>query len=277
MSYNNSITIKTMRNMLLVAGVELAVALPSQLMNPALSRQAENNAVQLLLANIHGPDTNALQHVPTNLSSDLRSFLQKYQPLADLASKEIGSKDQDLFTSAGYCFAEFPCFSVERGATVTIGSQEEVTPQQVSAILDQMLLSSTVTFAPNPATSLSGFLLTTNKATLQVIATPGFMSSSFLAGMVFDMYKMQSNSPATNAIRAVQAKTDGKERPFLALCVYPEQADSVQAHNFCLGNELDGTPSSAHVKTKNKRQSIEGLLSTFCALIEFPLICHNSD
>lgn len=263
--------------MLLVASMELAVALPSQLASSTLSRRAENNAVQLLPANIHGPDTSALQHAPANLSSDLRSFLQKYQPLADLASKEIGPKEEDFFTSSGHCFTEFPCFSVERGAIATIGSEEEVMPQQMSAILDQMLLSPTVAFEHDAATSLSGFMLTADKATLKVIATQGSMSSSLLAGMVFDMYKMQSNSPATNAIRAVQAKTDGKERPFLALCVYPEQADSVQAHNFCLGNELDGTSSSAHTKSKDKRQSIEGLLSGICSFIEIPLLCHDSD
>jgi hypothetical protein len=37
---------------------------------------------------------------------------------------------------------------------------------------------------------------------------------------------MQHNNSATNSIRAVQAKTDSKERPFLALCVYPKQADT---------------------------------------------------
>jgi hypothetical protein len=263
--------------MLLIACTELAVARPSQPTGPMLSRRAEDHAVHQLPADVHGPDTSALQHVPANLSSDLRSFLERYQPLADLAANEIGTKEQDVFTSAGHCFAEFPCFSVERGAMATIGNQEEVTLQQISAVLDQMLLSPTVTFQHNPTTSLSGLKLTVNEATLEVIAAHGSISSSFLAGMVFDMYKMQHDNPATNSIRAVQAKTDGKERPFLALCVYPEQADAAQAHNFCLGNELNGTSSGAHEQSKEKRQSIEGLLGGICSFIEIPLLCHDSD
>jgi hypothetical protein len=56
------------------------------------------------------------------------------------------------------------------------------------------------------------------------------------------MYKMQHDNPATNSIHAVQAKSDGQERPFVALCLYPEGADAMQAYNFCLSNNLDSSP-----------------------------------
>lgn len=51
---------------------------------------------------------------------------------------------------------------------------------------------------------------------------------------------MQHNDPATNSIRAVQAATNDEERPFIALCLYPEGSDVTKARNVCLGNELEG-------------------------------------
>ena len=39
----------------------------------------------------------------------------------------------------------------------------------------------------------------------------------------------------------MQAKTDNQERPFVALCLYPQDADPAQAYNFCISNELDGS------------------------------------
>ena len=109
---------------------------------------------------------------------------------------------------AGYCFANFPCFSVKRRAIASISKQEEVTQEQVLALLDSLVSSPTVVFKPNALSMLSGLKLTAKQATLEVIAAQGTVPSRFLAGMVFDMYKMQHDNPATNSIRAVQAKTD---------------------------------------------------------------------
>jgi hypothetical protein len=226
-------------------------------------------------ADVRGPNTSALQSAPANLPSNTRSFLEKYQPLADAASAKLGAKSEAVFTSAGHCFAEFPCFSVERGAMASIGSLEEVTQEQVSAILDRIMSSPTVAYKPSASNMLSGLKLTANQATLEVIASQGTVPSSFLAGMVFDMYKMQHNDPATNAIRAVQAKTDGQERPFVALCLYPEGADATQAHNFCLGNSLDGSPMP-HAQGNAKRFSIEHGLNFLCGIIPIPLVCHDN-
>lgn len=264
----------TLQNTLsLLAGASLAVALPSSLSDSHLSRRAEQ-AVQVFPADVHGPNVAALRPAPSDLSSSLRSFLQKYQPLANMASEKIGAKNQAIFTSAGHCFAEFPCFSVERGAMATIGDQEEVTQEQLSAILDHLVLSPTITFEHNSSTSLSGLKLTINHATLEVIAAHGSVPSSFLAGMVFDMYKMQHEDPATNSIRAVQAQTDGEERPFVALCVYPEGADAAQAHNFCLGSDLE--TSTATAQTMEKRFSLEGLFGGICSFFQVPLLCHDT-
>lgn len=158
----------------------------------------------------------------------------------------------------------------------TIGSQEEVSQEQVSAILDHLTSSPTVSFEPDSSTMLSGLKLTANQATLQVIAAQGSVSSSFLAGMVFDMYKMQHDNPTTNSIRAVQAKADDQERPFVALCLYPEGADATQAHNFCLGKELDGS-STPITQSKAKRFSVEHGLSFLCGLIKIPILCHENE
>jgi hypothetical protein len=257
----------------LLAGASLAVALPSSLSDSHPSRRAQQ-AVQVFPADVHGPNITALRPAPSDLSSSLRSFLEKYQPLANSASEQIGAKNQAVFTSAGHCFAEFPCFSVERGAMATIGDQEEVTQEQLSAILDRLVLSPTVTFEHDASTPLSGLKLTVNHATLEVVAAHGSVPSTFLAGMVFDMYKMQHDDPATNSIRAVQAQTDGVERPFVALCVYPEGADPTQAHDFCLGSDLVGGTMAA-TQAKEKRFSFERLLGGVCSILDFPLVCDN--
>jgi hypothetical protein len=157
----------------------------------------------------------------------------------------------------------------------SIGDKEEVSQEQVSAILDRLTTTPTVTFEHDATTMLSGLKLTLNQATLEVIALQGTMPTNFLAGMVFDMYKMQHDDPTTNSIRAVQAATDGQERPFVALCLYPEGANATEARNFCLGNELDGerTPFS---QDKSKRFSIEHGLNFLCGLVKIPIICHEN-
>lgn len=254
----------------------IAAYISGSLALPSPARRADT-AVQILPADVHGPSIAALRPAPKDLSGDLKSFLDKYQPLANNASSEIGAKDQDIFSSAGHCFAEYPCFSVERGAMASIGNSEEITPRQVSAVLDKVLSSPTTTFDyTRPQSPLSGLQLTVDQATLEVISPPNTVSSAFLAGMVFDMYKMQHDDPATNAIRAVQAKADNQERPFVALCLYPHDADPTQAYNFCVGNELDGSPTSIS-QPITKRFSLEGGFNFLCGLIKIPLLCHEDD
>lgn len=104
----------------------LTLAMPRDDLGFSLLRRTDDS-LQVFPADVRGPDRNALQPAPTNLSSDLRSFLEKYQPLADIASNQIGHKDEAHFSAVGHCFAEFPCFSVERGAAATIGDKEEIT------------------------------------------------------------------------------------------------------------------------------------------------------
>jgi hypothetical protein len=240
-------------------------------------RRATPSTVQELPADVQGPNTGALRHIPSNLPADELSFLNKYQPHSNVASAQIGSKDQDPFTSSGYCFAEYPCFSVQKGGVATIGTGGEITKEQVSKILDDLLSNPQATFdQSNKDTVFSGLKTTVDGAVLEVIASPGTIDSNFLAGMVFDMYKMQSDNPSTNSIRAVQAKTDGKDQPFVGLCLYPQSADPTKAYNFCLGKELDGTPMPAK-SLKVKRFSIQGGLSFICGLIEVPLLCHHDD
>lgn len=242
-----------------------------------LAGRSTESTIQVFPADVHGPDVGALRPAPSDLPSNQRSFLEKYQPLADLTSSQIGEKNQAVFTSSGHCFAEFPCFSVERGAMATIGDQEEVSQQQVSAILDRLTSSDTISFEYGYTNSvLSGLKLTAENATLEVVAAHGTMPARFLAGMVFDMYKMQHDDPSTNSIRAVQAKADNAPRPFVALCLYPEEADATQAHNFCIGNELDGTPTNQteHIE---KRFSLEGGFNFLCGLIQIPILCHGAD
>lgn len=253
----------------------LALARPQSNLDSHLLRRTDDG-IQQFPADVHGADRAALPAAPANLSSDLRSFLEKYQPLSNAASSQIGPKDEARFSAVGHCFAEFPCFSVERGAAATIGDKQEVTQVQVSAILDNLTSSSTVTFGPaQGGNSRSGLKITANEATLEVIAVPSTMSANFLAGMVFDMFKMQHDDPATNSIRAVQAKTDGKDRPFVALCLYPANADATQVHNFCLGNHLDGTPI-VPAQRMAKRFSLEGGFGFLCGIVDLPLLCEDT-
>lgn len=94
--------------------------------------------------------------------------------------------------------------------------------------------------------------------------------------MVFDMYKMQRDDPATNAIRAIQAKTDSQERLFVALCLYSEEVDAIQALNFCLRNRLDSSPMP-YTLAIAKRFLIEHGLSFLCGIISVPLLCHKNN
>src|SRR3954467_14501096 len=240
----------------------------------AIKARSASGGVQVLPAAIVGADRAALVPAPTNLPADQKAFLDKYQPLSEKAFVAVSPVQKGAFSNTGSCFAEYPCFSVERGSVATLGDKEEVTREQVSAILDHLTASPTALIdQSNPDTLFSSLKVTKNHATLQVIAAPGVVPSDTLAGMVFDMFKLQSEDPATNAIRAVKARTDGQEVPFFALCLYPEGADKTQeAYNFCIGNQLDGKPISSS-PSPAKRALERRRLNFLCSFIQIPLIC----
>lgn len=236
--------------------------------------------VQLLPEPVQGPNTQSLAHAPSNLTSGTRAFLDAYQPYSTVADAFTGSKKGDRFSSTGHCYSEYPCFSVNHGAVASVGSQPEVSADQMSALLDSVLAMQYVTFDhSHPDMALSGFKTSQQGATLEVIAPNGILPSSILAGMAFDMFKLQSNNARMNAIRAVQAPSDGQPQPTMALYVYPDlgssTADIKAVQNFCVGKELDGTITPANPQL-SKRFSIDGLLGGFCAFIDVPLICPSS-
>jgi hypothetical protein len=234
--------------------------------------------VQALPTEIHGADKGALPQVPGNLPSDMKAFLDKYQSYSDKAMGIIGSVNNDLFAKSGHCYSEYPCFSVERPAVTTIGTKEEVKKDQVAAILDAITGSPNVEISQtNPGIPYNSFVKTINGATLQVIAPKGTVDSNLLTGMVFDMFKLQADDASTNAIRAIQAQTDGQGRPFLAMCLYPEGADQAASFNFCIGNEQDGSPTPLNPSQNTKRFSIEESVGDIwgfgCSLIDIPILC----
>ncbi|KAF2651335.1 hypothetical protein K491DRAFT_682226 [Lophiostoma macrostomum CBS 122681] len=240
--------------------------------------RGEAPKVQPLPTEIHGADKGALPHVPATLPSDMKAFLDKYQPYSNKAMGVIGSVNNDHFSKSGHCWQEYPCFSVERPAVTTIGNKEEVKKDQVSAILDSISGSPTVEISQtNSGNPYNSFVKTQNGATLQVIAPKGTVDSNLLTGMVFDMFKLQSDDASTNAVRAIQAQTDGKARPFLAICLYPEGADKVSAFNFCIGDEQNGSPTPLDPSQNSKRFSLEetadGLMGFGCSLIHLPIVC----
>lgn len=245
---------------------------------PGLLPRSAPQTIEVLPADVRGEDRSTLT-TPTGIDPAQEAFLEKYQPLSEAALSSIRPVSQATFSKTGSCFSDYPCFTVERAAVATIGDEEEVNRDQVSAILDSLNSTASVMVEQddNPATLYPSYTKTIQGATLQVIAPPGELSTHLLSGLVFDLFKLQSDNPLTNSIRAVQAKTDGKERPFVALCLHPEGADALQAYNFCIGNELDGKPSPrVPTSNVNKRLSFEGGLNFFCGLIKIPILCHGA-
>lgn len=244
----------------------------------SVTPQASGAPVQLLPQTVQGPNANALAKTPSNLASTTKSFLDTYQPRSSVASDFIGPKNGAHFSSAGYCFAEYPCFSVNQGAMASIGTKAEVTAEQMSALLDSVLTQDHVTFDHSTMTSmLSGFKTTKNGATLEIVAPAGTMSSSVVAGMAFDMFKLQSNNAQTNSIRAVQTPSDGHPAPIMALCVYPDQGSDTThltaIQNFCVGKELDGSVAPASQRMTKRDFSIGALLGDVCSVIDLPILC----
>ena len=238
-----------------------------------LAVRGEAGGVQVLPTNVTGADTDAFPAAPSDLEQGQRDFLSKYQALSEAAFQAVAPVRDNSFSAAGFCYSDFPCLSVNKAAVATIGDKQEVEKEQVAAILDQLTSTDTVTFDHVNGSPFSGLKITKNGAVLDVIAQPGTMESEALGGMAFDMFKLQSDDISTNSIRATQAKTDGQERPLLALCLYPEGADATQTYNFCIGKGLDGKAPdrSSSKRTLSRREG--GLSDLLCSFIDIPLIC----
>jgi len=211
--------------------------------------------------------------LPSNFKarSDLdpaqRAFLEKYQPLSDAASKAIGPVDGTTPSGSGFCSNDFPCATVTKTTATNLGEKEEIERDTASALLDQLTASPEVTLGKVQGSDLNGLKLTHEGAVLDIIGVPGTFKSEVLAGMVFDMYKFQSDDVTTNSIRATPAKSDRATGSPMALCLYPEGADAEEAHQFCIGKDMEGNPTVP--PTMNKRQ-ISDLL---CGIIDIPIVC----
>jgi hypothetical protein len=226
-----------------------------------LDVRGEPNRVHVLDATITGADKTAFPPVPAQLDGAQRAFLEKYQPLSDAALTKVAPVSHTSFSAAGFCFSEFPCLSVAHVAVATVGDKEEVEREQVAAILDRLTASPNTTFGAVPGKLFTGLRVAEKGAILDVIAAPGTMESNVLGGLVFDMFKLQSDDVSTNAIRAAPAPTDGHAADPLALCLYPEGADAQRAFNFCTGKELDGSAGPSGKPGRAKRGLISDLFS----------------
>ncbi|KAG4427125.1 hypothetical protein IFR05_017392 [Cadophora sp. M221] len=261
-----------------LAGLSTAIAFPAKVhsRSPLVGVQAVAQAVA-------GPNLEGLSHEPSNLPVDAQAVLDQYQTYADHASSAIGPKQSDMFCSAGWCYQESPCFSVDRVAIVDIPSTtgQAVAPltiPQFTALLDSILATPNTTFDDtNHDTVFSGLKTTIGDATLEVIAPKSTIDSAFLAGMIFDTYKASANSGG-NAVRAVQAQQDGGPAPSIAICLYPQAADGASSRNFCLGKELNGSrPSVPTKRALNARFSLVGMFAGFCSFLDIPLLCPDED
>lgn len=219
-------------------------------------------AVQTFPANITGTDKGSFRPTPSNLDAAEKAFLEKYQPLSDAALKAIKPGNDVSFSGAGFCYSDFPCLSVTKAAAASIGNKEEIEHDQASALLDQLTASPEVTFGQVENSVFKGLRVTHQGAVLDIIAAPGTIKSDVLGGMVFDMYKLQSDDVTTNSIRATPAKIDNSPGSPVALCLYPEGAEANEAYNFCVGKDLNGAPVT-------KR----GISDFLCSIVDVPLVC----
>jgi hypothetical protein len=136
-----------------------------------------------------------------------------------------------------------------------------------------------VTLGPtNDGTTVNGYFLAESGATLKVIGPSGNVSSSVLAGFVFDSWKVQAGDNPANAVRSrLSQNADPKQFP-LGFCLYPQSADETYARNFCFGKELDGSASKTASKRDINGRSVEArsllvIAAGICKFIEIPLIC----
>jgi hypothetical protein len=209
---------------------------------------------------------------PSNLDATTKAFLDKYQPLSDAASTFIGPTKNDLFDSAGFCYVDYPCFSVEEAAVATVDSTPAITQTQMAGLLDNITANSTVTFGQSATDEISGMQISSNGAVLEIISAPAMWPSDAMAGVAFDLFKLQGGDSSSNAIRAFLAATDGAPNPMIALCLYPEAANRAAVSDFCLGMDLVGGSSGAKVK----RFSFAGVLGNFCSNHNVPLLCTDA-
>ena len=237
--------------------------------------QGEGSRVQVFAANVTGADKAAFPPVPEQLDAGQKDFLAKYQPLSDAALAKVAPVTQSSFSAAGFRFDEFPCLSVTDAAVALIGDQQEIERDQVAAILDRLTSEEEVTFGTVDGRLFSGLRIVEQGATLDVIGLPGSMASKVVGGMVFDMFKLQSDDIDTNAIRATQAQTDGSTGPLLALCLYPEGADALQTYHFCVGKNLDGSEMGSGAPADHTRRAaglgkrgfLDDLFNTVCGIL----------
>jgi hypothetical protein len=218
-----------------------------------------------------------LTAAPTTLPQAEKAFLDKYQPLSNDASAFIGSKNGDNFTSSGLCFSEYPCFSVDFASTVGIGSTAPISQVQMAGLLDAITAMPVVQFDQASTDSpLNGFKVTSNGVVFEVISSPGMVSSSVMAGVAFDLYKIQGDDSKSNSIRGLLAATDNAPNPFKALCLYPEAADAGMAGDFCAARDPFGA-SEKVAKLAKRGLSVAGLLSGFCGLVDVPILCPEEE
>jgi hypothetical protein len=261
-----------------LASVSTAIAFPAK-----VDSRSPLVGVQAVAQSIAGPNLEGLSHEPSNLPADVQAVLDQYQIYSNQASSAIGPKQSDMFCSGGWCYQESPCFSVDRVSVANIPSTigQAVAPltiSQFTTLLDSILANPNTTFDDsNHDTIFSGLKTTAGGAILEVIAPKSTINSAFLAGLIFDTYKASANSGG-NAVRAVQAQQDGGPAPSVAICLYPQAADSTNSQNFCLGKNLDGSsPSITNKRALHARFSLVGLLGGFCAFLDIPLLCPSED
>lgn len=267
-------TLSKMKTSQVVSVIALATASTARpSFDTVVVRDSRPAGVQVLPTNVTSTDKSGFPAAADNMESSQKAFLDKYQPLSDAALKKV-SPVEGPFSSSGFCSQDFPCLSVDKAAVATIGDKEEIEREQVAGLLDQLTKSPKAKFDKVPGNVFTGLKMTHDGAVLDVIAAPGEIESNVLGGMVFDMFKLQADDISTNSIRATQAKTKGANAPLLALCLYPEGVDSQKMYQFCVGNELDGSPMRKDARSSSVAKRQEGGISgIICSIIDIPLIC----
>jgi hypothetical protein len=62
------------------------------------------SAIQTITQAVAGPNLARLVYKPSDLSSNVKTLLNKYQTYANAASTFIKAKQLDMFSSARFCF-----------------------------------------------------------------------------------------------------------------------------------------------------------------------------
>ncbi|KAI9702336.1 MAG: hypothetical protein M1836_000815 [Candelina mexicana] len=214
-------------------------------------------SVKQIPQTVKGESKDKLNKAPSTLSSQTVDFLKRYQHYSDDASKVVPSYGKITFSSEGQCYAEYPCFSVNKAEKAAIKSSDgkpvpEITEGQMTKLLDAILAEKDTHFDDsNPDSPRGGLKHAEQDATLEIIAPKGKVPSNEAAGMVFDTYKLQAGDDSTNAVRAVIAQPENGPKAQIAFCLYPNGVDQNAAKNFCIGKELDGSAPHKQPATRN--------------------------